>query len=50
MCEMDEVAKCMWFLADTGWTVRDDGPTTMIGYSGNMLTSPKTMASNLMST
>ncbi len=26
MCEMDEVAKCMWFLADTGWTVRDDDP------------------------
>ena len=36
MRDMDEVAKCMWFLADTGWTVRDDGPTTMIGYSGNM--------------
>ena len=36
MRDMDEVAKCMWFLADTGWTVRDDGPTTTIGYSGNM--------------
>ena len=24
MRETDEVAKCMWFLADTGWTVRDD--------------------------
>lgn len=23
MRETDEVAKCMWFLADTGWTVRD---------------------------
>ena len=24
MRETDEVAKCMWFLADTGWTVTDD--------------------------
>ena len=24
MRETDEVAKCMWFLADTGWTVYDD--------------------------
>ncbi len=26
MRKTDEVAKCMWFLADTGWTVRDDDP------------------------
>lgn len=26
MRETDEVAKCMWFLADTGWTVTDDDP------------------------
>ena len=24
MRDTDEVAKCMWFLADTGWTVTDD--------------------------
>ena len=24
MRKTDEVAKCMWFLADTGWTVYDD--------------------------
>lgn len=24
MRKTDEVAKCMWFLADTGWTVTDD--------------------------
>lgn len=24
MRDTDEVAKCMWFLADTGWTVYDD--------------------------
>jgi len=26
MRKTDEVAKCMWFLADTGWTVTDDDP------------------------